>query len=125
MLDRETWNWDLGAQRVCNLRAVEDQFDQVHERVVSDNGELIAAPVLSAPDVFGVVVNGTKWDGEFEKAWNLRFTPDGRLMALVRIDDEWTVAIDGVPWDQRWEFVWNPDLQSRRDRSSRSRSRTT
>ncbi len=108
MVDREAWSWDTGKKLVCNLRAVEDRFDQVHEWVVSADGERIAAPVLTGPDAFRVSVNDTLWEGEFEKAWNLAFAPDGRLTSLVRIDDEWTVAIDGEPWEQRWEFAWNP-----------------
>ena len=42
---------------------------------------------------------------------NYFFPPDGRLWALVRLDDEWTMAVDGQPWEQRWEFAWNPVFQ--------------
>jgi len=108
MVDRDTWDWDTAKKLVSDLRAVEGRFDQVHEWVVSDDGERIAAPVLTGPEVFRVWVNDSLWEGEFEKAWNLVFAPDGRLTALVRIDDEWTVAIDSVPWEGRWEFAWNP-----------------
>ncbi|MEJ2580156.1 MAG: hypothetical protein P8127_00725 [Acidobacteriota bacterium] len=108
MVDREHWNWDTGKKLVCDLRAIEDRLEQVHEWIVSPDGERIAAPVLTAPDVFRVSVNEELWDGEFEKAWHLVFAPDGRLTALVRIDDEWTMAIEGAPWDKRWEFAWNP-----------------
>ena len=86
MVDREHWNWDTGKKLVSDLRAVEGRFDQVHEWVVSDDGERIAAPVLTGPEVFRVWVNDSLWDGEFEKAWNFVFAPDGRLTALVRID---------------------------------------
>ena len=108
MVDRERWNWDTGKKLVCDLRAIEGRFYQVHEWVVSPDGESIAAPVLTGPEVFRISVNGELWDGEFEKAWHLVFAPDGPLTALVRIDDEWTVAIDGVTWEERWEFAWNP-----------------
>ena len=108
MLDRETWNWEPEKKIIADLGAVRDRFVDVHEWVVSADGERIAAPVLIAPDTFGVVVNGELWEGEFEKAWHLIFAPDGRLTALVRIDDEWTVNVDGVPWEDRWEFAWNP-----------------
>ncbi len=108
MLDRETWSWDTGKKLVSNLGAVRDQFADVHEWAVSADGERIAAPVLTAPDVFRVWVNGALWEGEYEKAWHLTFGPDGRLTALVRVDDEWTVGIDGELWDTRWEFAWNP-----------------
>ncbi len=108
MLDCENWNWDTGKKLVCDLRALQDRFDQVHEWVVSADGERVAAPVLTAPGVFRVWVNGALWEGEYEKAWHLAFGPDGRLTALVRVDDEWTVGIDGELWDARWEFAWNP-----------------
>jgi len=108
MVDREEWNWDTGKKLICDLRALQGRFDQVHEWAVSADGERIAAPVLTAPDVFRVWVNDSLWEGEFEKAWHLVFGPDGRLTALVRVDDEWTVGIDGELWDERWEFAWNP-----------------
>ena len=83
MVDREHWNWDTGKKLVSDLRAVEGRFDQVHEWVVSDDGERIAAPVLTGPDAFRVWVNDSLWDGEFEKAWHLVFAPDGPLTSLV------------------------------------------
>ena len=45
-------------------------------------------------------------------AWNLRFTPDGRLIALVRVDDAWTVAIDGKRWENEYDFVWDLKLSA-------------
>jgi hypothetical protein len=68
MLDCENWNWDTGKKLVCDLRAVQDRFDQVHEWAVNADGERIAAPVLTAPDVFRVWVNDALWEGEYEKA---------------------------------------------------------
>ena len=63
MAEHESWSWDTGKKPICNLRSVEDRFDQVHEWVVSDDGERIAAPVLSDPEVFRVSVNDTLWEG--------------------------------------------------------------
>ena len=108
MTETRSWDWDIGSRKVCDLTELAQKFTDVHEFAVSPDGERIAAPVLTAPDVFAVWVNGELWNGEYEKAWHLRFTPDGRLWALVRIDDEWTLAADGEPWEQRWEFAWNP-----------------
>jgi hypothetical protein len=110
MVDRASWSWEAGSRPICDLAKVREDFAAVHELVVSPDGEKVAAPVLSSPDTFHVCVNGETWDDEFEKAWHLVFLPDGRLTALVRIDDEWTVAVDGVPWDERWEFAWNTNF---------------
>jgi len=108
MLDIGAWDWELGKRPISDLGVVCDRFADVHEWIVSADGERIAAPVLTAPDVFRVLVNDSLWEDEFEKAWHLNFSPDGRLTALVRVDDEWTLGIDGKLWDERWEFAWNP-----------------
>jgi hypothetical protein len=84
MLDCENWNWDTGKKLVCDLRAVQDRFDQVHEWAVNADGERIAAPVLTAPDVFRVWVNDALWEGEYEKA---EVDPDFGQLAKVDSPD--------------------------------------
>jgi hypothetical protein len=108
MLDPGRWSWELERRPIADLGALGSEYPEVHELVASADGTRIAAPVLKAPDVFGVWVNGALWEGEFEKAWHLEFAPDGRLTALVRIDDAWTLGVDGELWEERWEFAWNP-----------------
>jgi len=66
MVDRDTWDWDAAKKLVSDLRAVQGRFDQVHEWAVSADGERIAAPVLTAPEVFRVWVNDSLWEGEYE-----------------------------------------------------------
>ncbi len=44
MVDREQWNWDTGKKLVCDLRAIEGRFDQVHEWVASPDGGGNRAP---------------------------------------------------------------------------------
>ena len=107
MADISTWSWEEEKRAICDLQNCRERFSEVHELAVSPDGERIAVPVVTEPETLGIVVNGELLDGEYEKAWHLKFAPDGRLTALVRIDDEWTVAVDGVPWDQCWEFAWN------------------
>jgi hypothetical protein len=96
MIDLENWSWEEGRRVIADLSRLRDQYADVHECVVSRDGESIAVPVVKGPDRFGVWFNGSLWEGEYEKAWHLEFTPDGRLSAL------------------------EPDLQSRRlgDRAS-------
>nr|MCU0233008.1 hypothetical protein [Thermoanaerobaculales bacterium] len=108
MAEGNAGSWEPGSETIADLAALRGRFAEVHELAVSPDGRRVAAPVLAGPDAARVWVSDGEWEGEFEKAWHLRFLPDGRLCALVRIDDEWTVAIDGVPWEGRWEFVWNP-----------------
>jgi hypothetical protein len=108
MMHVEDWDWDLGNRLVADLTGLESQFQGVHEFAASHDGERIAVPVVKDdPDTCGVWVNGDLWEGEFEKAWQLKFTPDGRLVALVRVDDEWTVSVDGTAWEETFDFVWD------------------
>ena len=82
MVNRETWDWNNGSRAICDLGALEDRFDEVHELTASPDGERIAAPVLTAPDTFSVAVNDQRWEGEFEKAWHLAFT-----LSLIHISE--------------------------------------
>ena len=106
MPERETLDWEAGQREIADLGDFRSKFEELHELTVGPDGERFAAPGLVEEEVFGVCVNGDLWDGEFEKAWHLKFSPDGRLTALLRIDDEWTVGVDGEPWEQAWEFAW-------------------
>ena len=115
MREVATWNWEKGTSVSVDLGEIREQYEQVHELVVSDDGERIAVPVVTEDESFRVCVNGEPWEGEYEKAWDLKFGPDGRLIALVRIDDMWTVAVDGETWPGEWEFVW--DTQTSTDGS--------
>jgi hypothetical protein len=101
-------NWDFGKKTVVRLEQMQDGAEALLEATVSPDGENVAAAVQKDESTLGVVVNDVAWDGDFEKVLGLQFLPDGRLFAMVRVDDEWTVAIDGVLWDERFEFVWNP-----------------
>jgi hypothetical protein len=107
MGDAGSWNWQAERRPIGDLDDVRQRHAAVHEFAVSPDGETIAAPVVTDAGSFRVWSSGQPWEGEFEKAWHLVFAPDGRLTALVRVDDEWTVAVDGELWPQSWEFAWN------------------
>jgi hypothetical protein len=96
------WDWELGRRTVAEVRSL----GTWRELMPSPDGERLAA-VVGEDGAFAVKVNGAEWEGTFEKAWHLAFTPDGRLTALVRRDDEWTVAVDGALWEERFSFAWN------------------
>ncbi|MCP4677377.1 MAG: WD40 repeat domain-containing protein [Deltaproteobacteria bacterium] len=107
MTSTQDWNWNTDKKLVADIGALRSEFEDVHEFVASPDGERIAVPVVKGEDEMGVSVNGQLLEGEFERAWKLTYTPDGRLVSLVRIDDEWTVAVDGVPWEETYDFAWN------------------
>ena len=76
---------------------------------LSIDGETIAAIVNVNEGEFTVCINGDAW-GEtvFEKIWHLRFSPDGRLTALVSEMGEWTMAVDGAAWENKFGYIWEP-----------------
>jgi hypothetical protein len=110
MDNRESWNWEAGEKALCDLASLRSKYAEVHESTVSPDGERFAVPVLDPGGTAKVSVNGQEWEGDFERAWSLCFTSDGRLVALVRIDDMWTVAVDGQTWEDSCDFVWNLKL---------------
>jgi WD40-like Beta Propeller Repeat len=109
MTENKNWNWENGKRLVFNINQLQEKYEAVHEACVSPDGEKFAVPVVKGTDSFAVSVNGEDaWeDLELERAWKLQYTTDGRLIALIRVDDEWTVAVDGKPWDDTFDFVWN------------------
>ena len=60
------WSWDEEKRLICDLDEVGKRFAEVHEAVVSADGERIAVPVLREPDNLTVCVNGEPWEGEYE-----------------------------------------------------------
>ncbi len=108
MTKPDTWNWDTGERQIADLDKLGQDGVTVTEIAFSPDGERFAAAIEGEPDHLTVHVNDVPWEGEFEKAWHLRFSPDGRLTALLRVDDEWTLGVDGALWEGRFEFAWNP-----------------
>lgn len=101
------WDWETPEKRI-DLAPWNESFNWVEEYHASPDGESIAAIVNTEDESFGICVNGETWSPAFEKAWNLQFCPDGRLMALVCLDGQWTVGVDQQVWDSRFDFVWSP-----------------
>ncbi len=107
MVDAENWDWDSGEKQIP-FREWSEKYRWVEEPHVSPDGEKIAAIVNIDEGQFDVCVNGETWGGEFDKAWHLRFTPSGRLAAIISEMGEWTVAVDGTAWEKMFGYVWNP-----------------
>lgn len=107
MLKTAEWDWATGEKRIP-FQEWRQQFGWVEEPYAGPDGEKVAAIVNLEEGSFGVCVNGEIWEESFEKARHLRFSPDGRLTALVAQDDQWTLAVDGVLWAERFDFAWQP-----------------
>ena len=103
MRDIETWDWQVGKKVVADLASWREVLSGIEELAASPDGEKIAALGKAGDGEFAVGVNGQVLPARFELGWYLRFTPLGQLIALVRIDDEWTVCVDGEPWEERFE----------------------
>ena len=100
------WDWEKGIRTVLSSIAPKEEYLWQEEPYVSPDGETFAAVVRLNDETFTLRTNETEWDDSFEKVWRSRFSPDGRLTALVMAEDEWTLAVDGVPWEERFAFIW-------------------
>ncbi len=114
MKDERTWDWQTPKKEIP-VKEWQDRFNWIEETHVSPDGEKIASIVNCDEAQFTICVNGDIWDDIFEKAWSLRFMPDGRLAALVSNDEEWTVCLDGISWETRFDYIW--DLKVTQDGS--------
>lgn len=108
MPEIEDWDWTPGKKELGDYPAWAGTYAYMEETYVSPDGEKIAAIVKTGEQAYSVCVNGRTWDSAFEKIWHLRFTPDGRPVALVSDTAMWTVAVDGTAWENWYEFAWNP-----------------
>ncbi len=102
------WNWESGERLIADLNEWNAPYQWVEEPYISPDGEKTAAIVNLDEAEFGICENGKLWcDDVYDKAWSLKYTQDGRLTAIVSVDDEWTVAVDGVSWGNTYDYVWN------------------
>ena len=108
MIDSRHWDWEPGEKKVP-VAPWKEKYQWVEEPYASPDGEKIAAIVNIDDGEFNVCVNGQPW-GEtvFDKIWHLRFSPDGRLTALVSEMGEWTMAVDGTAWETHYGYIWEP-----------------
>jgi len=101
MTDTSNWDWETKEKLVSDLNEWKSSYNWVEEPYVSPDGEKIAAIVNTDDMEFNVCENGKAWEIEepFEKAYSLRYSPDGRLIVLAAADDEWKPVVDGKPWE--------------------------
>ncbi|THB75335.1 MAG: Tmc redox complex protein TmcD [Desulfobacteraceae bacterium] len=108
---RNAWDWQTEKKQIP-VKEWESQFNWVEEPHVSPDGEQVASIVNSDEAEFSICVNGDVWEDTFEKAWSLKFSPDGRLAVLAANDEEWTVCIDGTEWESRFDYIWGMTFSS-------------
>ncbi len=114
MEEKQSLDWDTDLKEIP-VKDWETRFNWVEEPCISPDGEQIASIVNVDEMVFGVCVNGEVWEGEYEKAWNLRALPNNKFVACICQDEEWTLAVNGKEWSNRFDFIW--DLQFTEDGS--------
>jgi hypothetical protein len=105
--EKDSWDWDPSSREISNIDQWKADFNEVQEFVVSPDGQKVAAVVQNEDETFTPCINGETWENSFEKAWSLKFSPDGRLFCLGMNDDEWTIIEDDRPWEDSFEYVWN------------------
>ena len=103
----DQWDWELGERAVSDLSRWEDLGKVVPDIVVSEDGERIAAPVHMNGGDFGIVVNGTPWEHQYERIWSLQFGPNDALACLTVDNDARTVLVEDTPWEETFDFAWN------------------
>ena len=107
MNHKENWDWQPGRRTIADLAAWRETYDYMEEVAFSPDGES-AATIVKTPDAeFAVCQNGQLWENVFDKAWYLRYAPDGRLCAIVSDAGEWTLAIDGDTWESRVDYLYD------------------
>ena len=106
MKNEKPGNWHSEKKEIP-VKEWQDRFNWVEEPSVSPDGEKIASIVNTDEAQFSVCMNGEIWEETFEKAWCLRFLPDGRLAVLASNEEEWTVCVDGTFWETRFDYIWD------------------
>lgn len=107
MSSKEMWDWNTREKCLADFGVLKEEYSTIHEPLVSPDGEKFAVPVKNEDDEWTLVVNNEAWPNLFEKIWLPRFSPDGRLTALVMSDDMWNLAVDGESWEGEFDFAWN------------------
>jgi len=108
MVNSEKWDWESKEKVLADTSKWKEQYEDVWEPYISSDGEKIASIVKVGEGEFNIAVNNETWGEEpFEKIWYSRFSPDGRLTAIITKDMEWTMAVDGKPWEQMYEYIWD------------------
>lgn len=95
MQSSSAWDWSPGKRVVADTAKCDREIEWREESFASPDGEQVAAVVNCGDGEFGVCVNEEVWEKTFEKAWTMRYSPDGRLSVIAAENAEWNLAVDG------------------------------
>ncbi|MHC1702039.1 MAG: electron transfer complex subunit TmcD [Humidesulfovibrio sp.] len=109
------WNWEPGQRVILSSLKSPEACAWVEEPYASPDGESLAMLASLAEGGFTALVNGEQWENTFDKAWFPRFSPDGRLTAIVQQDGMWTLAVDGEAWEESFDFLWGTQFSAEGD----------
>ncbi|MFO7726720.1 MAG: WD40 repeat domain-containing protein [Desulfonatronovibrio sp.] len=108
MADKEKWDWETGTKVVVDSLNCPLLHVWREEHQVSPDGEKIATIINTGDYQFTVCENLKNWENSYEKVWGLKYSPDGRLTALVMQDDGlWTLSVDGRNWNESFDYIWD------------------
>ena len=98
----------------CNGTPWRCTFPVVTDLAVSADGKRAAALASYDNTRFRILADGKAWDGEYDMAWPVFFSPDGRhIAAHVRKGGREAIVLDGKlvaqDLDQAWNPVFSPD----------------
>lgn len=116
MQEGSAWDWTLGKREIHRTTESSREYGWLEELYVSPDGEKIATVANVGEGEFTVLENGTPWSEEvYERIWNLRYSPDGRLTGLISDMGEFTLAVEGEPWEESYGYAWNPLYSTKGD----------
>jgi hypothetical protein len=108
MFNVGSWDWDTKEKVVIDIKELEKKYPYMREFVVSDDGEKIATIAKTPDRKFVIILNGKEMNEEtYERVYSYRFSPQGKLIAFVLNNFEWSVLIDSDSWEEKFDYVWN------------------
>ncbi len=107
MTQNNMYDWTPGINPVGSI-SLPGGCTRQEELVPSPDGERFAAVVIRDDNTCTLRVNDTLWDLAAEKILSVRFAPDGRLSAVVRLDGKWAFVTDGTVSEERFDALWGP-----------------
>lgn len=111
-VNTENWNWEPGEKLVHDFGSCSAEIEWIEEPQASPDGERIAAAVKLGEEEFTMCVNGEPWEAVYERCWFPKFSPDGRLTALVTEEGMPTLAVEGTTWENTYDFIWDTQFSS-------------